>query len=126
MPATTPKPKAAAAQGKEGYLPPKFVRCELTKPQKDDLVLFRDEIKDDQVMAWVNKMVEDFHVLSVKHADYGYMASMTGVRGSATHENLCLTVRASTPRNALVALMFRDRVVLDGLWSQREEDMFDI
>jgi hypothetical protein len=109
MPATTPAPKGKT--GDKPYVPPKYVDIQLSEAQRADLKIFKDAVKAEAIMAWMGRRVDGGHILSVKATDQGYLATLTGHGTGSGHDGLCMTARASTGENAIIALMYRDAVV---------------
>jgi hypothetical protein len=123
VPATTPNP---AKQKRADYVPPRFVDITLTEAQRADLRLFKEAVKAEAILAWVNKRIDGLHVLSVKPTEQGFLATLTGMGTGSGHDGICLTARASSGENAIIALMYRDAVVLaDKDWPTGRLD-FDI
>lgn len=125
MPATTPNPAKSAAESNgnsKNHNMPLFVDLSLTREQKEHLVQWIEETEWVDLLGWVDKMVEDGHTISIKPIiDAGvfqnaYIVSVTGTRLSASHVDKCLTARASTPQKALFSAMYRDTVILGGIW----------
>lgn len=125
MPATTPNPaKAALAKPDRDREAPRFVRCDLNAAQKLDLVKWDDEQERTDLAEWLDKVISRGHVLSVRANDVGYQASLTGMTQSSGHEKQCLIARASTANRAVMALWFKDVVILTEGWPIKgtEED----
>jgi hypothetical protein len=104
---------------------PQFVRCELTKAQKEQLVHWHAETDLEDAVKWLFRMAENGCVVSLRTNDVGYQCSVTGVFESSGHKDQCLVARASTAEKALYGAMFRDIVVLEGVWpvSSRLDDL---
>jgi hypothetical protein len=115
MPATTSNPAKVAANG---HAPARYVKCDLSRDQKEHLAAWAEELEWVDLMAWVDKMTSDYRVISLKHiADVnGYQCAVTTQRGSGD-EGKTLMARGSTATKALVAAMYRDVVVLQGIWT---------
>jgi hypothetical protein len=118
VPKTDPAPskveeKALAKLNGSG---PIFVRCELSKVQKEQLVHWASETDTEDAVKWMFAKAESGHVVSLRTNEVGFQCSITGVFESSGHKDLCLVARASTAEKALYAAMFRDVVVLEGLW----------
>lgn len=127
MPATKPAPskpeeKALAKMNGTG---PQFVRCELSKDQKEQLVHWAHETDTEDAVKWLFKMAESGHVVSLRTNEVGFQCSVTGVFESSGHNNQSLVARATSAEKALYAAMFRDVVVLAGVWplSSRLDDL---
>lgn len=116
MPATTPNPNKVAGGAKSENGRSRFVKCDLNKEQKEHLKFWKEEAEYVDLMKWLNHMVTEGHTLSVKSADVGFLATLTGVQGPTSHVGMCLTARASTPENALYSLWFKDSEILHGSW----------
>lgn len=118
MPKTTPNPvkelpdEKTAANGKG----PTFVRCDLNKAQKEQLIHWHSETDIEDVLKWMFHKADNGHVVSLRTNDVGYQCSVTGVFESSGHKDVCLIARASSSEKALYGAMFRDVVVLQGIW----------
>lgn len=127
MPATTPKSEAKT-EAKNGNGRPEYVRCELSREQKDALKVWADDTSDSDLLAFIEKAVwSDDYVLSVKPLEVGCQASLTPAREKDQNWGRCLVTRGSTPLNALRSLAYKQEVVLKGLWAglDRSQD-FDL
>src|SRR5216683_1964720 len=118
MPKTTPNPTATEqkALAKMNGNGPQFVRCELNKAQKEQLVHWASETDTEDAVKWLFAKAESGHVVSLRTNEVGYQCSVTGVFESSGHNNQSLVARASSAERALYAAMFRVVVVLEGIW----------
>jgi hypothetical protein len=117
MPATTPNP-AKALPEKNGNSAPEYVKCDLTAEQKLLCKAWSDEVENVDVIAWLDKAGDNGDILSLKHivGQEGYQANLTGGELSTNHKHKCLIARASTMWRALLVLMYKDSMVLEGHW----------
>lgn len=128
MPATTPNPsKSAERANGNGNSAPLYVKCDLTKEQKEACALWAAEVEYVDVVAWMDAAGSNGDILSVKHivGQDGYQASLTGGELSVSHKGKCLVSRASTMFKAVLSLMYKDVMVLQGTWNvvARELDL---
>ena len=125
MPKTTPKEEAFLKKLDANPNVPKYVQCDLNKAQKEALLAFIDESDVEDLIAWIDMRVGDSHILSTKHLEVGFQASLTGMSNARDHGNVCLISRASTPSKALWSVYFKDSQILKGVWpvSNRLEDL---
>jgi hypothetical protein len=78
--------------------------------------MWAEEAEDIDLLSWMEKRVEQGHVLSIRSNEVGYQASLTGHREASGHQGISLVARASTPKRALYGCWYRDEVVLSGKW----------
>jgi hypothetical protein len=127
MPATTPNPAKAKGEDsvKANGTGPQYVRCDLNKAQKEQLTLWHAELEEMDMCKWLYYKVERGHTVSLKCLEAGYQCSVTGTTEGSQHLNLCLIARASTPEKSIAGAMFRDTVILEGVWpaSGRLDDL---
>lgn len=129
MPATTPNPVKVAPSGnghnKDGNAAPLYVKCDLNTAQKLMLVAWADELETVDLLGWLDHMILEGHVISMKAVDFGFQASATGIRPPTAHVGKCLVARASTPVKALYSLMYKATMVLTGVWeaTARNEEL---
>lgn len=116
MPKTTPKPAEPIEKKWTSKEPPRYVRCDLTKDQKEKLLLWIEETELVDLVEWWEKKVERGHTVTIKSQEVGYQASITGVTDGSGHVGLSLISRASGPLKSLYSLMYKDTVVLEGVW----------
>jgi len=118
MPKTqqAPTPTEQKALAKLNGSGPQFVRCELSKDQKQQLIHWAHETDTEDAVKWMFQKAESGHVVSLRTNEVGYQCSVTGVFESSGHNNQSLVARASSAEKALYAAMFRDVVVLAGIW----------
>ena len=116
MPKTTPRAEATEDKRWDGKQAPKYVRCELSFDQKVLLKAWSDELEDVDLLRWIEEEVSRGHVLSIRSNEVGYQASLTGVREASGHFGVTLIGRASTAVRSLQSLMYRDSMVLSGVW----------
>ncbi|MBV9720279.1 MAG: hypothetical protein JOZ77_13275 [Candidatus Eremiobacteraeota bacterium] len=92
------------------------------------LAEWAEALEWQDLMAWADAMADNNMVITLKRIPdtKGFQCSVTGTKGS-TKENLCLVTRASTATKALISAMYKDVMVLQGIWQgvKREED-FDL
>lgn len=115
--ATTPKP--ATQNGKAGaeLTGMKFVNCDLDKDQKAALAMFADQLENMEWINWLEGLVTLGHIVSIRANEVGFQCSVTGgSRDGSVHQNMSLVARASTPLHAIQAAMFKDTVILSGVW----------
>lgn len=126
MPATTPNPNKSAAMS-NGSGAPLYVKCDLTSEQKALCKEWADGVEYVDVVAWMDKAGDSGDILTVKHivGSDGYQASLTGGELSVSHKGKCLISRASTMFKAVLSLMYKDVMVLEGVWNvtAREVDL---
>jgi len=116
MPATTKKPADAQPKVWDRKEAPRYVRCELSKDQKTALAAWAEELEDADLLSWIGGRVESGHVLSIKSLAVGYQVSLTGDREASGHYGISLVARASTAVRALYSCMYKDELVLQGVW----------
>lgn len=116
MPKTTPNPQSQKPVETVERAAPQFVRCELSKAQREELKLWADGQNVQDLMKWVNAKVVGGHVVSVRSNELGYQCSCTGSREVSGHMGLSLVARASSPVRALMSCWYRDTVILEGKW----------
>jgi len=116
MPKTTPKEDAALKKMDANPNTPRYVSCDLNKVQKESLAAFIMDTDDEALMKWFTDRVVDNHSISVKCLEVGYQCSVTGQARHATHANICLISRASTPMKALWSCFYKDTEILAGFW----------
>lgn len=124
MPKTTPKEEAALkAMDRNGA--PRYVSCDLNKAQKEELDVFIEGSGLEDLHQWLMQAVMNNHTFSVRGLDVGYQCSVTGTKSHTTHENICLISRSSTPERAMWSVMFKDTMILHGVWpvTNRLEDL---
>lgn len=125
MPKTTPREEAALRNMDKNGNAPRYVSCDLSAAQKRELDTFIEESSLEDWHQWAMSRVQDNHTLSVRGLDVGYQCSLTGTKRHQTHENICLISRSSTPERAMWSVMFKDTVLLHGVWPvmNRLEDL---
>ena len=125
MPKSTPREESALRKLDSNPNAPRYVQCDLSKAQKEGLLAFIDESDTEALIRWIDQRVGDNHILSTKHLEVGFQASLTGQPGARDHANICLISRASTPSNALWSVYYKDSEILKGNWpvSNRIEDL---
>jgi len=116
MPKTTPKSEAAEDKRWDGKQAPKYARCDLSAEQRELLKQWSSELEDVDLLKWIETEVSRGHVLSIRSNEVGYQASLTGVREASGHFGVTLIGRASTAVRAVQSLMYRDAMVLSGVW----------
>lgn len=124
MPATTPGIGKGKAEQNSNRA--RFVKCNLSDEQRAALRYWREHDAELSTLSeWLNSKIADGHTFSIKGQEVGYMATMTGVRATSGHMDLCLASRAATPMGAAFALQYMDEEVLKGTWipSERELDL---
>jgi hypothetical protein len=117
MPATMPNPSKQTERN--GNTVPQYVKCDLTAEQKLLCKQWASEVEDYDVWKWIDDTGVSGDILTVKHiigAD-GYQASLTGGELSINHKHKSLISRASTMHNAILSLMYKDVMVLQGSWT---------
>lgn len=124
MPATTPNPSKVHPQ-QNGNAAPLYVKCDLNAEQKLLLKAWADDAENIDVIAWIDKAGDAGDILTVKHivGQDGYQASLTGGELSVSHKGKCLISRASSPWKAIMSLMYKDEVVLQGSWAVTERGL---
>jgi hypothetical protein len=124
MPAMTPNPSKTASS-QNGNSAPLFVKCDLTSEQKLLCRAWADEVENFEVIAWIDHACDNGDILTVKHilGQDGYQASMTGGELSVAHKGKCLTSRASSAWKAVLSLMYKDTLVLQGIWAVTERTL---
>jgi len=128
MPKTEPKPDAAKAddKAKQNGTGPQFVRCDLSKAQKEQLIHWHSETDLEDAVKWLFQKAENGYVVSLRTNEVGFQCSVTGVYESSGNKDKCLIARATSAEKALYGAMFRDVVVLEGIWpSQGRLDELD-
>jgi len=127
MPATTPNPGKAEASLRNGNSAPLYVKCDLTTEQKALCKAWAEEVEYVDVVKWIDYVGDNGDILTVKHilGQDGYHASLTGGDLSTNHKGKCLISRASTMYKAILSLMYKDMMVLSGIWNvvAREADL---
>lgn len=116
MPKTTPKTEVPATTAWDGKAAPKYVRLDLSTEQKKLLATWAAELENIDLLTWMENQVSRGHVLSVRSNEVGYQCSLTGTREASGHMGMCLVGRASTAIRAVEAVMYRDEMVLQGVW----------
>lgn len=116
MPKSTPAPKDQPAKLWDRKEAPRYVRCELSKEQKAALASWAEDLEDIDLLKWLAQRIESGHVLSLKSLPTGYQASLTGDREASGHMGISLISRASTAMRTLYACMYKDEMVLQGVW----------
>jgi hypothetical protein len=118
MPATTPNPTKQQANG-NGNPAPLYVKCDLTAEQKLLLKEWAEGIEYIDVVAWLDKAGDNGDILTLKHiiGQDGYQASLTGGELSTSHKGKSLISRASSMWKAMLSLMYKDLLVLEGHWA---------
>jgi hypothetical protein len=116
MPATTPSP--AKVEHRNGNGAPQYVKCDLTAEQKLLCKQWASEVEDFDVWKWVDDAGVAGDILSVKSivGATGFQASLTGGELSVNHRGKSLISRASSMHNAILSLMYKDVMVLQGQW----------
>jgi hypothetical protein len=124
MPATTPNPNKTDPK-QNGNAAPLYVKCDLSKEQKELLRSWAEEVEYTDVVAWINLMTDNGEILSVKHiiGQDAYQASLTGGELSTSKKGKCLISRASSGWKAVLGLMYKDVMVLEGQWSVTERSL---
>lgn len=127
MPATTPNPNKTTPL-QNGYKDaPLYVKCDLNAEQKAACKAWADEVEYVDVVKWMDNAGDNGDILTVKHivGQDGYQASLTGGELSTSHKGKCLISRASTMFKAVLSLMYKDVMVLQGGWTvvARELDL---
>ena len=115
MPATTPNPVKAERNGNAA---PQYVKCDLTAEQKLLCKQWASEVEHFDVWKWIDDAGVAGDILTVKHivGAEGYQASLAGGELSINHKGKSLISRASTMHNAILSLMYKDVLVLQGSW----------
>lgn len=124
MPATTPNPNKVDPK-QNGNGGPLYVKCDLTAEQKTLCKMWADDVESIDVIAWIDHVVDNGDILSVKHivGQDGYQANLTGGELSTSHKGKCLISRASTAWKAVLSLMYKDTQVLQGIWAVTERTL---
>lgn len=125
MPKTTSREEAALKAMDKNGTAPRYVSCDLNVTQKKELDTFIEDSSLEDLHQWAMGRVMDNHVLSMRGLDVGYQCSLTGTKHHQTHENICLISRSSTPERAMWSVMFKDTMLLHGVWpvTNRLEDL---
>ena len=125
MPKTTPKEDAALKKMDLHLNAPRYVACDLSKAQKEQLGEFIESTTSEDLLAYIVNRVMANHSVGVRVLEVGFQCAMTGTKGNAAHENICLISRSSTPERAMYSVMFKDTMLLQGVWpvSNRLEDL---
>nr|CRY96313.1 hypothetical protein [uncultured prokaryote] len=116
MPKSTPREEAALRKMDANPNAPRYVTCDLSKAQKDALVDYINTETAEALLEWIERRVGDNHTLSIKSLDVGFQCSLTGTTKQTDHANMCLISRASTGERAIFSVMFKDAVLLKGVW----------
>lgn len=126
MPTTTPNP-AKNVPLQNGNAAPLYVKCDLNAEQKAACKAWADDVEYVDVVSWMDAAGSNGDILSVKHivGQDGYQASLTGGELSVAHKGKCLVSRASSMYKAVLSLMYKDVMVLQGQWvvAARELDL---
>lgn len=126
MPATTPNPSREKVQ-QNGNSAPLYVKCDLTSEQKMLCKEWAESVEYVDVVAWMDARGDNGDILTVKHiiGQDGYQASLTGGELSTNHRGKCLISRASSMFKAILSLMYKDQMILQGVWNvvAREVDL---
>lgn len=124
MPKTTPREDAALKKIEQSN-GPLYVSCDLSVAQKSELDGFIEGADRDAMLNWFLAKVGDNHTFSVRCNEVGYQCSLTGGKTHASHSNKCLISRSSTAERSMWSVMFKDTMVLKGIWpvSNRLEDL---
>ena len=116
MPKTTPREEAAIAKLDKSPNAPRYVTCDLSKAQKDALLEYIGDTDEEDLLRWIEDRVQYGHTLSIRSLDVGYQCSLTGSSRSTDHANMCLISRASSGIKAAWSVMYKDTVLLNGVW----------
>jgi hypothetical protein len=124
MPATTPNPNKVDPK-QNGNAAPLYVKCDLSREQKELVKAWAEEVEYVDVVKWIEFHADDGQTLSVKHivGQDGYQASLTGNELSTNKKGKCLISRASTAWRAILGLMYKDTLVLEGQWTVMERQL---
>jgi len=124
MPATTPNPNKVDPK-QNGNAAPLYVKCDLTKEQKELARAWAEDVEYVDVVKWIDFQTDNGEILSVKHivGQDGYQASLTGGELSTSKKGKCLISRASTGWRAILGLMYKDVMVLEGVWAITERSL---
>jgi hypothetical protein len=126
MPATIPNPAKVLSNGSIKDAP-LYVKCDLTSEQRALCKEWAEHVETVDVIAWVDKVGDDGDILTCKHiiGQDGYQASLTGGELSVNHRGKCLISRASSMYKSVLSLMYKDQMVLQGIWgvTARELDL---
>jgi hypothetical protein len=124
MPATTPNPVKLQSNGSMRDAP-LYVKCELTPEQKLLCKEWADTVEYVDVVSWIDKAGDNGDILTLKHivGQDGYQASLTGGELSTNHRGKCLISRASSMYKAVLSLMYKDVLVLQGSWLVTGRDL---
>lgn len=127
MPATSPNPNKVDTSSRNGNAAPLYVKCDLTAEQKLLCKAWADGVEYVDVVKWMDDRGDAGDILTVKHiiGQDGYQASLTGGELSTNHRGKCLISRASSMFKAILSLMYKDVMVLEGSWIAvaREADL---
>jgi hypothetical protein len=117
MPATTPSSVKVQSNGSIKDAP-LYVKCELTPDQKLLCREWAEKVEYVDVVAWIDTVGDNGDILTLKHivGQDGYQASLTGGELSTNHKGKCLISRASSMYKAVLSLMYKDVLVLQGSW----------
>lgn len=107
---------AAAGDGWRG-----FVNVELSVADKEAIKL-GDASFDDAWGFLMQRVLDGYKLsLSFDHSNSSWIASLTCKRSSDPNVGLCLTARGGRVEGAVLALWYKDDVVLARSWSGRAQ-----
>lgn len=109
-----------------------FVGCELTQDDKAAIREFSNRYGD----AWTHVMGRVFagYKLGVSYdnGNNSYNVSLTCWRSSDANNGWCLSARGGSVQSAVIALWYKDEILLEGAWAkagrthQAKFDEFDV
>lgn len=113
-----PKPNRKANQNWRG-----FVRCDLTRHDKEACREFMGTTEFDTVLQWFSAAVDDFKLSFSHDFDHSsYIASMTGSKhADEQFSGWTLTARANAWESALKVLMYKHLYILEETWEHEHD-----
>jgi len=116
MPRTTPKEELLLKKMDANPNTPRYVNCDLTKQQKESLVVFIQDTDNESLWTWIEMTVGAGHSVSLKPLEVGFQCSVTGQTRHGQHANVCLISRASTAIKSMWSCYYKDSEILKGVW----------
>jgi len=101
-----------------------YVKCDISKLERQDYLTWAKD--KDLPFFWdiLTRLVDSDYKLAIKPDNYGggVMASLTCASTGKDDEGLVLTARAPDMDNAVMLLVYKHVVVLDGQWAAWQDE----
>jgi len=98
-----------------------YIRCELTKHDKDPFNEYRDRVGNDGAYEWLLDMAEKRYKVSFGYRDDSAIASLSCQDEEDSNYGYVLTAFGGDTATAVFALMYKHAIKLEGDWDNGKD-----